>query len=556
MTSLDTKQQVETTMETPQEPTPRSIGRALSQWGAERPGRSALRMGDVTITYDELDHLTAQGTGGLRGIGVEKGERIAFLCPYRLDTLIALFSGYRVGAINVVLNEYLKGDALAHQLRDSAPSVLIVDAAGWDMAEPYLTEISDLRTVILLDEVEIPSSDKRFDTVPWRTLAEAEPFSEDVVDAAEPAQIVYTSGTTGLPKGCVLSHRYILHQGEVFGPWAGIGPDDTYMSSAPLYHVSGLHVLATGLIAGATVAVEPRFSASNFWNRVREVGATVFHGLGFATLALLRQPARPDDTKHTLRVFWSGAAPHEAKVQFEKRFAVPVIGGGYGQSEFNPVSMVHPDFPPDSRNSMGRPMDHVEVQLVDEQGNPVPEGTTGEIIVRPERPGVMFDGYWRQPEKTLETWTGLWHHTGDLARYDATGNLHFAGRVNDSMRRRGENVSAYEVEQAILKYRGVKETAVFGVRIDTEVDDCIKADLVMEDSLSFDPESFAAFINEALPYYAAPRFVELIDALPRNASGRIMKHELNHDVTVLGVLDLEKMGLSVSRSARRSSGRA
>ncbi|KQU52319.1 hypothetical protein ASG84_25020 [Rhodococcus sp. Leaf278] len=532
-----------------------NFAHALDTWGRERLGHIAVRIDDSTFTYDGLDTATAVLATGLRRIGVSAGERIVYLSAYRHEVLLNVLAGYRVGAINVVLNEYLKGDSLRHQLVDSAPSVVVVDADGLAMIVALELDLPDLRTVVVLDDTEPVSTDGLpFDVVLWDSLNSGPPLRElDVAGPNDPAQIVYTSGTTGLPKGCLLSQRYLLHQGEVFGPWSGLRADDVYMSSAPLYHVSGIHVLTTGLNAGAAVLVVPRFSASKFWDRVREFDVTAFHGLGFTTLALLGQPPRDDDKNHPLRFFWSGAAPHEAKEEFENRFGVRVIGGGYGQTEFNPVAMVQPDFPPADRNSMGRPLDHVELRLVDDAGNDVSQGEVGEMIVRPNRSGVMFGGYWRQPEATLEAWRDLWHRTGDLARYDVTGNLQFAGRANDSMRRRGENVSAFQVEQAIAKHPAVREVAVFGVRIDTEVDDCIKADIVVHDDASFEIEEFAEFVNIELPYYATPRFIEIIASLPRNASGRVTKHTLNRSVADATVIDLHESGLAVSRTARRSA---
>ncbi|WP_156380423.1 MULTISPECIES: AMP-binding protein [unclassified Rhodococcus (in: high G+C Gram-positive bacteria)] len=532
-----------------------NIASALHTWGRTRPGRTAVRIDDTVLTYDGLDTATAALAGGLLQLGVAKGERIVYLSAYRREVLLTVLATYRLGAVNVVLNEYLKGDSLRHQLVDAAPSVIVVDSDGLSMLATLALDVPELRTVVVLDDgTSHPLPGVPFDLVAWSTVASGPLLHElELAGPDDPAQIVYTSGTTGLPKGCVLSQRYLLHQGEVFGPWSGLRDDDVYMSSAPLYHVSGIHVLTTGLIAGAEVVVVPRFSASAFWDRVRRYGVTAFHGLGFTTLALLGQPPRDDDREHPLRFFWSGAAPHEAKEEFENRFGVRVIGGGYGQTEFNPVAMVQSDYPPGDRNSMGRPLDHVELRLTDDSGNDVPDGEVGEIVLRPTRPGVMFTGYWRQPEATLKTWRDLWHRTGDLARYDVTGNLQFAGRANDSMRRRGENVSAFQVEHAISKFPAVREVAVFGVRIDTEVDDCIKADIVVHDRSSFTIEEFAEFVNVELPYYATPRFIEIVDALPRNASGRITKHTLNRSVTDSAVVDLHESGLAVSRHARRSA---
>ena len=530
-----------------------SFAQALDTWGRTRTAHSAIRISGSVLTYGELNTQTAIIAGALRQLGIAKGDRIAYLSTYRLELLLGVLAGYRVGAINVVLNEYLKGDPLRHQLGDTAPTVIMVDADGLAVLLAARFDSPELKAVVVIgDDAPTPTGDFPFEIIDWRSLTSGPPLLElDIAGPDDPAHIVYTSGTTGLPKGCVLSQRYLFHQGEVFGPWVGLLEDDVYMSSAALYHVSGLHVLTAGFYAGATVAIEPRFSASLFWERVRQSGATVFHGLGFTTIALLAQPEREDDGEHSLRLFWTGAAPSDAKERFEKRFGVRVIGGGYGQTEFNPISMVTPEFPPADRNSMGRPLDHVELKLVDHSGNEVGEGETGEILVRPIRNGVMFSEYWRQPEATLKLWRGLWHRTGDLAWFDESKNLQYAGRVTDSMRRRGENVSAYQVEQAIVKWPKVREVAVFGVQLDTEVDDTIKADIVLEEGTHFDLKEFAEFVNNELPYYATPRFVEVLEALPRTPTGKITKHTLSRDVTRPKVFDLHESGLEVTRSARR-----
>lgn len=236
------------------------------------------------------------------------------------------------------------------------------------------------------------------------------------------------------------------------------------------------------------------------------------------------------------------------QAEFIRRFGIPVNTQQYGLTECFPVSMSKLD-EETMPGSVGKPASYLEVE-VHEEGVPVPAGAVGEIVVRPRRPGVMFDRYWGDPQKTLDAFEGLWYHTGDLGRFDEHGFLYYVDRKKDSMRRRGENVSAFELENILVAHVSIAEIAVHAVVVEGEVDDAIKACIVPTDA-SLSMEELADFFQKSLPYYAVPRFVELLDSLPRNVSGRVLKDVLRKEGLSATTIDLEAIGLGVSRDNRR-----
>src|SRR5581483_11686448 len=271
---------------------------------------------------------------------------------------------------------------------------------------------------------------------------------------------------------------------------------------------------------------ESTFSASTFIDRVREAEATVAYGVGPMGMAMLASPDRPDDRDHGLRFAVFMPMPPEAQERFEKRFGVPLGSEIYGQSECTNVTKSPYGQPRRTPGCIGRPVDLLfEVAVVDDDDMPVPFDEVGELLVRPRQPLVMFSGYWRKPEATAGASRNLWHHTGDYVRQHADGFLTFVDRKKDSMRRRGENISSAELEAAIVRHPKVAGVAVHGVPSPLGEDD-VKAWLVLEPGGSVEPAELHEYFVANLPYFAVPRYVQVTDALPVNAVGRVQKFEL------------------------------
>src|SRR5581483_11106621 len=457
------------------------LAATLDRHAAEVPERLFVEAMGRRLTYRELNEMAWRVAGALAGRGFEPGARVAYLCEYRVELVGAIFGVARAGGVNVALNIYLRGEFLTHQLVDSGSDTVIVDRAGWDNLVPVLPALTELRRIVLLDDphpdaTSLPAGVELVSFTEF-TVTEAAPF-EVGRGPEDPFGFVYTSGTTGMPKACVFSEAYVRRTGEVHSQAWGLREADVIFTATPMYHISGYLGVMTALLNRGSIVNDSPFSASTYIARAAEVGATVAYGVGFHTLAMLRQPERPTDRAHTLRFGWFGPLSPELRVQFEQRFGFDVLCEMYAQTECCLVAYGRMDGGPRRPGTCGVPAPDVEVQIVDDHDNPVPTGETGEIVVRPRRPGAVFSGYWRRGDATTTAWRNLWHHTGDLGRFDGDGFLSFVDRKADSIRRRGEMVSAFEVEAAIVGHPKVAEVAVHGVAVSDEVDQAVKVCVV------------------------------------------------------------------------------
>jgi crotonobetaine/carnitine-CoA ligase len=538
---------------------PATVPELLARRAEEFPDRVYLHCGTATRTYREMRLASERGAAGLAGLGVEPGDRVALLLPNRVEMAELFFGCARLGAVQVPLNTYLKGDFLRYQVHDCAAGTIVLDRPGLAALTPLINELPDLRRIVLVEsgsesdtesDTEPDTGSDRVPVVGYHRL----PTGSDLPAPPGPGRlctVMYTSGTTGMPKGCQLSHRYVLHVGRA---WARsvceFRPGDMIMTPLPMYHTSGQSMgLVAALLEGLTVAIEPSFSASGFLPRAIELSATVVLGVGAMAHALLSIPESALDRAHRLRLAqWTPLGVPEQQA-FERRFGCVVRGQGYGQTECVPISFSAPSGTQHPA-TCGAPAPWLDVAVVDELDHPVPVGSTGEIVVRPREPGVMFDGYWGKPADTLATFRNLWHHTGDFGRLDADGQLVYVDRKKDAIRRRGENVSSVQVEQAILSHPKVAEVAVHAVASAATEDD-IKACVVAAPGATLTAEELFEHFAGLLPYFAVPRYVELVPALPRNALGRVQKHRLRAAPHTPATWDLEQLGLTVRPEQRR-----
>jgi crotonobetaine/carnitine-CoA ligase len=311
-------------------------------------------------------------------------------------------------------------------------------------------------------------------------------------------------------------------------------------------------MFAPAIACGATVISVRQFSASTFWRTANDHRATVIFGAGAVGMLLLAQPAddvtpAPPSLRHALLTPMNV----DAQLDFENRFGVPVNCSSYGQTECTCISIstLGEDI---DRSSAGRPLDTLEVRVVDGDDVPVPAGEVGEIVVRPRRPDVMFRGYWDAPDATIEAWRNLWHHTGDVGRLSGAGELYIVDRKTDSMRHRGENVSSLQIEGAIMRHDAIASVAAHSVPSDLGEDE-IKVCIVLVTGTSVDRAELFDFFKQSLPYFAVPRFVEIMDQLPVNAIGRVLKQDLRNRGVTAQTWDFQALGLTVSRSERRGA---
>lgn len=499
--------------------------------------RTCVAIDGQAITYAEMDQRADRVAAGFAALGVRPGDRVATLAPNRIELLELLFGLARAGAIQVPLNAYLKGAFLRHQLRDSSAQVLISDASGRAALDSLRSELPQLETIVMLDQ-------------DYAGVVAAGPPVPDVPRGPDDAMsILYTSGTTGLPKGCVLSRGYYRRTGRLLGEALECDDGDVMYSALPLFHAGGqLMMLMSALYYGIPACIDSSFSATAFLRRAGEVGATLAMGVGAMGAALLATPPGPLDRAHSLRTMLVAPMTPSDQDRFRARFGIEPFTELYGQTECIPAALGGPAAPVHDPAGGGLPTSDLELALLDDDERPVATGAVGEVCIRaPRAAHAMFDGYWGT---TAPRPDGAWHHTGDSARLLASGAVAFVDRKKDSLRRRGENVSSIELEAAIACHPDVDECAVHAIPSDLAEDD-IKVCVVLRDGASLLPEPFFAFLQQQVPYFAVPRYVEIVDALPRNAVGRVMKHVLRERPLTPDMWDFDALGLVVSRSARR-----
>ncbi|MEW6471261.1 MAG: AMP-binding protein [Actinomycetota bacterium] len=521
----------------------RSVPEVLAQRAADQPGKLLVSCGGVDRTYGEMAAVAEHRAGALAALGVGVGDRVALLTANRIEMVELFFACARLGAVQVPINTFLKGEFLRYQLADCGAETVVVDAPGLAAVTPLLDRLPAVRRIIALDEAD-------GEVVPYQELV-AEPGRDLAVPRPDDlASIIYTSGTTGLPKGCMITQGYFVHIGNAWRGACDLSPDDVVFTAFPFFHLSGQALaLMACLTGGLSLFLEPAFSATAFMPRAREVGATVTMGVGAMALAVLATPLTPEDHDHRIRYSMWIPLPPAKQLELEERFGAPVNAEGFGQTECAPVTFNRLSGQR-RRETAGLPAPWLDVRIVDDDDVEVPRGEVGEIVVRPLEPDSLFSGYWGRPEETLQTFRNLWHHTGDYGRMDEEGFVSFVDRKKDALRRRGENVSSMELEQAILRHPKVAEVAVHAVPSAATEDD-IKACIVLIPEAATTPEELFAHFEKELPYFAVPRYVELLPALPKNAIGRVLKHELRDSGVTPATWDLEALGLTVARDARR-----
>ena len=504
--------------------------------------------GEQRRTLAELSYRSRLLAGGLLELGLEVGDRVAVLADNSAEYVELLFACQRLNLIFVPLNSYLRGDFLAQQLEDAAPAAIFVDSPGHES----LREVTghSVEHVFIIGACAGERG-----AVPFDDLLRYPPYAgPTLARRADIASVLYTSGTTGKSKGCMMPHGQFVQAAAPYLEDAGyIVRGDLVLTQSPMFHVSFLiGNLAPALLAGARIHNVPRFSASSFLHIAREIGATTIYSVGSIGMLLLAQPpSAADAAPHRIRVAVLPGMAADSQIAFEKRFGIPVNSESYGQTECS-VICVSGLSDERRRGSMGRPIDGLDLSIVDENDVLLPAGEVGEIVVRPRRPFAMFTGYWRNPDATIATFRNLWHHTGDLGRQDADGTVWFVDRKKDSIRRRGENVSSGEVEMTILKHPAVREVSVHAVPGDF-ADDDIKACIVVGENEKPSIDDLFRFFKRTLPYFCIPRYVEFMNALPVNAVGKVRKEDLRRRGVTTSTWDLEALGLTVSREERRGS---
>lgn len=506
-----------------------TIGALLYRRARLHPDDTYCTFRGERISFGVLKRRVDQVATLLKSHGLVRGDRVAVMLPSHPEHLYLIFALAQLGMVRVPINVHLIGAPLEHLLTELAPKALVIDCAY----EGALAGVS----APLPQRIRRNGVDGEFDAYPTcaKDIAPLDVAADDII------ALTPSSGTTGAPKGVLKSDRHLRA-----GPMAVLrlteaGPGDVFLFWEALHHGSGVAVAIAALIGRFQLAMLERFSASRFWDDARTHKATHIHYLGSVLPMLLKQPARADDRQHGVRIAWGGGCPALIWEEFAERFGV-TMREGYGLSELITFVTANVNGTP---GSIGKPLSYYDVTLLDDDGAPVEAGDKGEIAVRARDARLGFLGYFDNAAADAAARRGDLFLTGDLAHADAEGNLFYAGRKKDMLRRRGINISAWDVESVFAEHEAIAEVALVGVPSDLGEDE-LKLFVRVRDGVRIEPLELIRWSSERLPYFQIPRYVEFIGAIPKTPTQRIQKKELSRNV--VGVWDVSLTDFRVAKS--------
>lgn len=494
-------------------PPERSVAALLRNRATGLADAPFLLAGGESWSFAEAAERAARRAATLQGAGVEHGDRVVAILPNGALTIELLLACAWSGAVLVPVNTASRGPQLVHVIADSEPKLVVADHA-------FLGELASVdavrdRTTALwvAGGRSVKSGVPPIDSVAAVEVHQVQP--------SDPLAILYTSGTTGPPKGVICPNAQFWWWGHNTGNALEISDGDVLFTCLPLFHTNALNTVVQALFHGVKLVIGERFSASRFWQTLVDVDASVTYILGAMASILAARDPGPLDRAHRVRVALSPATSPPLWDVFADRFGIRIVDG-HGMTETNLA--IGPRDGEQRPGWMGRTMPGFQAKVVDQDDVEVEPGTPGELVVRADAPFAFTTGYWHLPEVTVESWRNLWFHSGDRVVVDNDGWFRFLDRIKDSIRRRGENVSAWEVEQALSAHPRVVTAAAVPVPSPLGEDD-VMAFVVCADPAP-PPEELTAWAEERLPYFAVPRYLEYLDDLPLTENGKIRKYVL------------------------------
>lgn len=512
----------------------RTIDKLVERSADQYEDRTFLIYEDQKYSYWDLQRLSERIAGGMGQIGVKKGDRVAIFLPNCPEFIFTWFGLMRMGAIEVPVNIEQKGELFSYLLNNCQAKVIVTTLELLSRVIEVADELLHLEHIILVGQEnrkEMTQIPERFQVHFFEELGNAPIYIEESpVSPADPFCFMYTSGTTGNSKGVILPHNYGIYSGDMIKYLIEINENDVIYICLPLFHGNAqILAIIPAMIAGASVVLDSRFSASRFWEQVRKYNVTITNLVGSIVAILLKAKPTIHDRDQSLRIVFTAATPKQLFTEFEERFGVTIIEG-FGSTECGMVLMNRKE--ERKIGSIGKVVPGYEVQIVDDDDQPLKPGEVGEIVTRPRYPFIMMQGYYNMPEETLKAFRNLWFHTGDLGYYDEDGFFYFVDRKKDVIRRRGENISSSEVERIVNLHPEVVESAVVGVPSELGEEE-VKAVVVRRPESSLSYEELHRYCQEKMARFMVPRFIEWADQLPKSATQRIQKYKLRQ----VGVTD-------------------
>jgi crotonobetaine/carnitine-CoA ligase len=507
---------------------------AIAHWATIQPDQVAMMRVDNggVLTYRELHGTILRWAAAYRRLGVRAGSHVATMIPNSAEAYQAWLGLGWLRAVEVPLNNGYTGRILQYTLSQSDSTMLVIHRRFVERLAPIAADLPQLERVVVIDDP--PDDDpSHFDvtSLPFATTTQRE-----FLDGVEPAvdldgpeyrditAIIYTSGTTGPSKGVITPWASMLNMWS-WAPAETFGVGEALYGAFPSFHVSGKSVFNGVMVRGGQLVYREKFSATHFWDDVRRTNCVSAGLVGPMTALLWAQPARDDDADNPLRNVLLGPMIPEMEA-FEKRFGLSV-GTCYGMTEIGSPFCV--GFEPKPWQTCGKTRTDYpwhEVRLVDDHDEEVAVGEVGELMLRTPAPWALNVGYYKMPEKTAEAWRNGWFHTGDAFRRDEEGWYYFVDRMKDSIRRRGENISSFEVENFVIEHPLVADCAAIGVPAQFGEDEVMVV-CVVTDREQFSPRALIDWLEPRMPRFMLPRYVDVMDDLPRNqTSMRVLKFEL------------------------------
>jgi crotonobetaine/carnitine-CoA ligase len=523
----------------------RTIHRVLKQKARQYGGREFFRFQERAFSFEDLDRESDRVAAGFQSLGVVKGDKVAIFMGNRPEFLFLWFGLCKLGAVEVPINTAHRGNLLVYMVDKAHCSMIIVGSVFLDRVAPVLKELPRLEKVVVLGEPgkEVPKLDKPTLDY-WQVVNNNGKYEEVDVIWTDPFAIMFTSGTTGPSKGALFPHNYALHMGEVVTRAAEYTEKDCFYCVLPLYHANA-QVLSTmpALMDGARMILRERFSASQFWDEVKRYGCTQFNYIGAILPILYKAEPKPDDADNPVRIMLGGGAPMDLFEAIEKRFGLTLIEG-YGLSEIGiPLMNTLRERKP---STCGKPLPDYVVRVVDEYGLELKPHQTGELLVRPQKPNSIFLEYYNMPLKTIEAWGGLWFHSGDYLYSDEDGYFHFVDRKKDAIRRRGENISSYEVEKVVNSHPSVLVSAAIAVKSELG-DDEVMVCLRLKPGKSLTAEELISYCEDRMAYFMIPRYIRFMAELPKTPTQRVEKYRLREEGVTPDTWDREAEGYKLKR---------
>ena len=512
-----------------------TLGQELRKAAAEVPAQPFIRMMTGEWTYRDIDQASDRLAAALALRGVGKGTIVSLMLPNCIEFVVCWFAIAKLGGTTAPVNTSFRGQALSMAINLVRSPLMIVHHT---LLEPFthlratLTSISD---VIVVGRAH-PAAGESYEDLMANTTTPA-PMTEPALHFSDLCLLLYTSGTTGRSKAAMIPHRFVLGQAAGVIEGLGLTPRDVLYCPYPLFHLdAAVMTVAPALLLRGVAAIGERFSVSRFWDEMKALGGTVFDFMGASLSMLWKQAPSDTDRDHQARLGWGVPLPSWAP-DFERRFGCRLVEL-YGSTEAG-TFIYTPLTEPRRAGSCGKPLARWEVQIHDENGHALPPGEIGELVVRPREPSLLMKGYFGMPEASLEVFRDLWFHTGDLLRQDDDGYLYFVGRRKDVVRRRGENISAAEVELAIEMHTDVLECAVIGVPSELTEEE-VMACVVPRPGTAIDLKELVQHCTQNMAKFMVPRYFRLMDRLPKTPTDKVEKFRLQEQGITPGTWDREK----------------